>query len=66
MSTAPSVDRDALLAIDWDDNGRVLMVTLLVGDGVGIAASGERGGSAGLGDTCVGSRAVRPESERTP
>lgn len=38
--TGPSPDSGTLLVIDCDDRGRVLMVTLLVGD-VAMVTSGE-------------------------
>lgn len=39
--------------IDWEDSGRVLIVTLLVGDGVAIVSDG-LGGNAGFAESgCV-------------
>lgn len=47
-SAASSLASRAMFDIDCEERGRVLIVTLLVGDEVPIVTSGVRGGSAGF------------------
>ena len=61
-STGPSPESGILLVDDCDDRGRVLMVTLLVGE-VPMVTSGERGGGAGLEETWGEAGEVRAEPD---
>ena len=48
-SAVPPFEGGMRVFIDCEDSGRVLMVTLLVGEGVDILISEDRGGREGFG-----------------